>query len=198
MTAAGPWSRTYCMLPFPDITFGHGSGSSLPLPVLALAGISTIVAVIVSGISIWLQLRNYRKPLLQRYLSHRVHSTRILSQPCRMVVRIMVMVPLYAVASFISLFSLEAAFFIDAIRDIYEVPPDSFIWYWLLTILVTGLCHILFLCTPPRLSWWRALATHPLARSTACPSCLSRQPMAQRDRPKRSVYISVSQTGHSA
>lgn len=33
----------------------------------------------------------------------------------------MVMVPLYAVASLISLFSVEAAFFIDAIRDVYEV-----------------------------------------------------------------------------
>ena len=31
------------------------------------------------------------------------------------------MVPLYAVSSLISLFSVEAAFFIDAIRDIYEV-----------------------------------------------------------------------------
>ena len=38
-----------------------------------------------------------------------------------MVVRIMLMVPLYAIASLISLFSLEAAFFIDAVRDIYEV-----------------------------------------------------------------------------
>ena len=38
-----------------------------------------------------------------------------------MVVRIMVMIPIYAVASLISLFSLEAAFFIDAIRDVYEV-----------------------------------------------------------------------------
>lgn len=43
-----------------------------------------------------------------------------------MVVRIMVMVPLYAVSSLISLFSLEAAFFIDAIRDIYEVILHSF------------------------------------------------------------------------
>jgi len=33
----------------------------------------------------------------------------------------MIMVPLYAVSSLISLFSLEAAFVIDAIRDIYEV-----------------------------------------------------------------------------
>lgn len=38
-----------------------------------------------------------------------------------MVIRIMVMVPIYAIASFISLISLQAAFFIDAVRDIYEV-----------------------------------------------------------------------------
>lgn len=31
------------------------------------------------------------------------------------------MVPLYAISSLIALFSLEAAFFIDAVRDIYEV-----------------------------------------------------------------------------
>jgi len=39
----------------------------------------------------------------------------------RMVVRIMLMIPIYAIASLISLFSVEAAFVIDAIRDIYEV-----------------------------------------------------------------------------
>lgn len=38
-----------------------------------------------------------------------------------MVIRIMIMVPIYAISSLISLFSLEAAFVIDAIRDIYEV-----------------------------------------------------------------------------
>lgn len=43
-----------------------------------------------------------------------------------MVIRIMLMVPLYAIASLISLFSLEAAFFIDAVRDVYEVRPVSF------------------------------------------------------------------------
>jgi hypothetical protein len=43
-----------------------------------------------------------------------------------MVIRIMVMVPLYAIASCISLLSLEAAFFIDAVRDIYEVSN----WPW--------------------------------------------------------------------
>lgn len=39
----------------------------------------------------------------------------------RMVIRIMLMVPIYAISSLIALFSLEAAFVIDAIRDIYEV-----------------------------------------------------------------------------
>ncbi|KAI6100344.1 DUF300-domain-containing protein [Pisolithus sp. B1] len=99
----------------PDLTHGHGAGSGLPLPVLAFAGASTLIAVVVSGLSIWLQLRNYRKPLLQR-----------------MVVRIMLMVPLYGVASLISLFSLEAAFFIDAIRDIYE----AFVIYCFFVLLV--------------------------------------------------------------
>ena len=68
------------MLTLTDIGLGHGSGSRLPLPVLQLTGISTVVAVAVSGISIWLQLRNYRKPLLQRYASFvRAHSPRTLT-----------------------------------------------------------------------------------------------------------------------
>ncbi|KAF8504296.1 organic solute transporter Ostalpha-domain-containing protein [Russula emetica] len=62
-----------------------------------------------------MHLKNYRKPKLQR-----------------MVVRIMVMVPLYAVSSLISLFSLEAAFVIDAFRDIYE----AFVIYCFFQLLV--------------------------------------------------------------
>ncbi|KAJ6513623.1 DUF300 domain-containing protein [Mycena vitilis] len=95
-----------------------GAGSQLPTPVLTVAGIFTLVAVVVSGMSIHLQLRNYRKPALQR-----------------MVIRIMVMVPLYAVSSLISLFSLEAAFFIDAIRDIYE----AFVIYCFFVLLLSYL-----------------------------------------------------------
>ncbi|TFY62031.1 hypothetical protein EVJ58_g4124 [Rhodofomes roseus] len=37
----------------------------------------------------------------------------------------MLMVPIYAIASFISLFSLQAAFFIDVVRDIYEDVPST-------------------------------------------------------------------------
>ncbi|TFK67792.1 DUF300-domain-containing protein [Pluteus cervinus] len=95
-----------------------GAGSRLPTLVLSIAGFSTFVAVLVSMISIWLQLKNYRKPLLQR-----------------MVVRIMIMVPLYAVASLISLFSMEAAFVIDAIRDVYE----AFVIYCFFTLLLSYL-----------------------------------------------------------
>ncbi|KAG7091858.1 hypothetical protein E1B28_008259 [Marasmius oreades] len=96
----------------------EGVGSRLPWSVLVLSGVSTLAAVVVSTTSIWLQLKNYRKPYLQR-----------------MVVRIMVMVPLYAVASFIALFSLKAAFFIDAVRDIYE----AFVIYCFFVLLLAYL-----------------------------------------------------------
>ena len=106
---------------------GHGSGSSLPLPVLLVAGTCTAVATVVSAMSILMHLKNYRKPHLQRYVRpSRPTPCRAQLMPlhiCSQVVRIMLMVPLYAIASFISLFSLEAAFFIDAVRDIYEVRP---------------------------------------------------------------------------
>ncbi|KAG9042160.1 hypothetical protein FS837_011225 [Tulasnella sp. UAMH 9824] len=52
-----------------------------------------------------------------------------------MVIRIMIMVPLYAVSSLIALFSLEAAFVIDAIRDIYE----AFVIYCFFHLLVAYL-----------------------------------------------------------
>ncbi|EJD01357.1 DUF300-domain-containing protein, partial [Fomitiporia mediterranea MF3/22] len=98
-----------------DEPLGSGAGSSLPLPVLVSSGICTLFAVFLSTMSIFLHLKNYRKPMLQR-----------------MVIRIMVMVPLYAVSSLISLFSLNAAFVIDAIRDIYE----AFVIYCFFNLLL--------------------------------------------------------------
>lgn len=47
---------------------GSGSGSRLPIAVLIIAGVSTFVAMSVSALSIILQLKNYRKPILQRYV----------------------------------------------------------------------------------------------------------------------------------
>jgi hypothetical protein len=78
-----------------------------------------------------------------------------------MVIRIMVMVPIYAIASFISLFSLEAAFFIDAVRDIYEV---TLLLCLIVQIFGTDACigfrHLLLLCAFDLISRWRAFASH--------------------------------------
>ncbi|UZJ51936.1 hypothetical protein CBS101457_001256 [Exobasidium rhododendri] len=82
---------------------GGGSGRSLPNSLLIASTISALFATVISIYSINLQLRNYRKPALQRY-----------------VVRLLVMVPIYSLSSLASLFSLDAAFVIDLVRDIYE------------------------------------------------------------------------------
>ncbi|RAH77924.1 DUF300-domain-containing protein [Aspergillus japonicus CBS 114.51] len=83
-------------------SFG-GTGSSLARAVVIVAGVSSLVASLLSLLSIWLQTKNYRKPLLQRY-----------------VVRILLMVPIYAVSSWASIISLQAAMWLDPIRDVYE------------------------------------------------------------------------------
>jgi hypothetical protein len=64
-----------------------------------------------------------------------------------MVIRIMLMVPIYAIASLIALFSLEAAFVIDVIRDIYEVMMQPYPGVHEADQLChsSGVCDILFL-----------------------------------------------------
>ncbi|KAL7785184.1 organic solute transporter Ostalpha domain-containing protein [Trichoderma ceciliae] len=80
-----------------------GTGQKLTTATTVVAGVASLAATVVSVISIWLQAKNYRKPLLQRY-----------------VVRILLMVPIYSIASWTSMVSLRAASFVDPIRDIYE------------------------------------------------------------------------------
>lgn len=82
---------------------GGGTGSSLARAIIIVAGVSALVASLLAIISIWFQTKNYRKPLLQRY-----------------VVRILFLVPIFAAASWTSTVSLTAAQFLDPIRDIYE------------------------------------------------------------------------------
>ncbi|KAI9097324.1 organic solute transporter subunit alpha/Transmembrane protein, partial [Phlyctochytrium arcticum] len=65
--------------------------------------LSTIISVSISIYSMFLHLKNYRRPQVQR-----------------LTIRILWMVPVYAVASFISLSSTSIADFVDTIRDIYE------------------------------------------------------------------------------
>lgn len=101
---------------------GGGNGSSGRLsesawPIIA-AAIASTFSTLVSLISLWTHLKQYRKPLMQRY-----------------VVRIMIMVPLYAIASCLSLLSFTAASFIDPIRDVYE----AFVIYCFFNLLVNYL-----------------------------------------------------------
>ncbi|KAI2629492.1 DUF300-domain-containing protein [Xylaria nigripes] len=80
-----------------------GTGEKFTTATTIVAGVFSLSATLLSIVSIWLQLKNYRKPLLQRY-----------------VVRILLMVPIYSISSWVSMVSLKAAAFLDPIRDIYE------------------------------------------------------------------------------
>jgi hypothetical protein len=56
------------------LTAGHeseprqGAGSKLPSVLLGLTGFATAVATIISFMSIYQHLKNYRQPFLQRYV----------------------------------------------------------------------------------------------------------------------------------
>ncbi|OTB01555.1 hypothetical protein M426DRAFT_25585 [Hypoxylon sp. CI-4A] len=80
-----------------------GTGQKFRTATTVTAGVFSLAATLMSIVSIWLQLKNYRKPLLQRY-----------------VVRILLMVPIYSISSWVSMISQTAAQFLDPIRDMYE------------------------------------------------------------------------------
>lgn len=86
-----------------DIMTDGGTGQKLTTATIIVAGVASLIATVLSVISILLQAKNYRKPLLQRY-----------------VVRILLMVPIYSIASWTSMISIKAASFLDPVRDIYE------------------------------------------------------------------------------
>ncbi|KAI8899584.1 organic solute transporter Ostalpha-domain-containing protein [Globomyces pollinis-pini] len=83
------------------------------LSVLAVFG-----ATVVSIYTIFLHLKNYRRPDLQR-----------------LTIRILIMIPIYGIASLISLSSRYLSFFIDTIRDIYE----AFVIYSFFILLINYL-----------------------------------------------------------
>ncbi|KAL2175608.1 organic solute transporter Ostalpha-domain-containing protein [Thermothelomyces heterothallicus CBS 202.75] len=80
-----------------------GTGQKFEAAATVIAGVASLAATLLSIVSIWLQTKNYRKPLLQRY-----------------VVRILLMIPIYSVASWTSMVSQTAADVLSPIRDIYE------------------------------------------------------------------------------
>ena len=66
-------------------------------------GVCVGVTVLMSTVLIMRHLMNYTHPILQRYA-----------------IRIILMVPVYAVDSYISLWLPDYAFYINAVRDVYE------------------------------------------------------------------------------
>ncbi|KAN0104419.1 DUF300 domain containing protein [Hyaloscypha variabilis] len=80
-----------------------GTGQKLTQATIIVSGVAALLASLLSVVSVWLQTKNYRKPLLQRY-----------------VIRILLMVPIYSLSSWSSIVSLKAAMFVDPIRDVYE------------------------------------------------------------------------------
>ncbi|KAL1305382.1 hypothetical protein AAFC00_002275 [Neodothiora populina] len=86
-----------------DQTIPSGTGSRFASLVTILAGVAALSATLTTFVAVWLQTKNYRKPLLQRY-----------------VIRILIMVPIYCAASWASLISMRVAFWIDPFRDVYE------------------------------------------------------------------------------
>lgn len=76
------------------------------------------------------------------------------------------MVPIYAVSSFISLVSLEAAVVIDAVRDIYEVSVPLFDYQLVRSCVVRHLSYIASLCC---FYYIWAASDHCSSYSTAAP-----------------------------
>ena len=91
-----------------------GSGRSLPTVLLAFCTLASTFTTCVTLYTVFLQLKHYYMPQLQRYvvriLIMYVSTYFLTSRPL-----------LYAVASTISLFSLQLAEMIDLMRDLYEV-----------------------------------------------------------------------------
>ncbi|KAF7447285.1 Solute-trans-a domain containing protein, partial [Pyrenophora tritici-repentis] len=80
-----------------------GTGARFARAIIIVAGVCALVASLVTFVAVWLQTKNYRKPVLQRY-----------------VVRILLMVPIYAASSWASLVSTIASAYVEPFRDVYE------------------------------------------------------------------------------
>ena len=98
--------------------------------------------------------KNYRKPLLQRYvirilLMYAVQLLRM--ENCLYAVR----VPIYSASSWASIMSLTAAFYLDPIRDIYEVSDTTRFYAAERSYLIKalGIHHLHIFSTSHKLHW---------------------------------------------
>ncbi|WPG97543.1 transmembrane protein [Acrodontium crateriforme] len=95
-----------------------GTGTGFGRAVIIVAGVCALVASLLTVITTFFQVKNYRKPLLQRH-----------------VIRIFMMVPIFSAASWASLTSIRVAYWIDPFRDVYE----AFTLYTFFQLLVNFL-----------------------------------------------------------
>jgi len=121
-----------------------GTGARFARAVIIVAGVCALVASLVTFVAVWLQTKNYRKPVLQRY-----------------VVRILLMVPIYAASSWASLVSTIASAYVEPFRDVYE----AFTIYTFLQLLINfigGERALIILMTG------RAPVSHPWPLNLVC------------------------------
>lgn len=95
--------------------------------VVTICGVSASIAVVISLAGIHLQLRNYRKPGQQR-----------------LIVRIQLMIPLYAVSCYVALRWYTVSRFLEPFREIYEAFV-IYTFFSLLTHLLGGERNIVIL-----------------------------------------------------
>lgn len=88
-----------------------------------------LLALVVSGMNIVSHLKNYRNPMAQR-----------------LIVRILILVPLFAIASWTNLYAPSVGAVVTPIREMYEALT-IYTFYSLLTTLLGGERDIIFTCT---------------------------------------------------
>ncbi|ODV94362.1 hypothetical protein PACTADRAFT_71020 [Pachysolen tannophilus NRRL Y-2460] len=98
----------------------------LPDYIMLICGFSSLASILISIYAIYLQFINYRKPFEQR-----------------LIVRIQIMVPLYATTCYIALTSPNYSKFVDPIREIYEAFV-IYTFFSLLTMMLGGERAIIF------------------------------------------------------
>jgi len=92
----------------------------IPTILLELCGASCSTSLVISTFAIYLQLANYRKPFEQR-----------------LIVRILLVVPIFAVSCFISLVNYQVGKFVEPIREMYEAFV-IYTFYKLLIFMLDG------------------------------------------------------------
>lgn len=114
---------------------------ALPKWVSLICGITTMLSMLISSFGIFLHLKNYRKPFEQR-----------------LIVRILVLVPLFSISCYCMLMSYKVGRLIEPIREIYEAFT-IYSFYKLLVLMLGGERKIILMTVD------KPLTSHPFPAS---------------------------------